>query len=330
MNSNNMEWRVNQITSTILYRCFGDVSIEMLSNTKVIDWLVTYNDGTDLKFGVIIKKVAFKKTPDLSELADEVSKIDFNNFRHPIIAIFVEESTENAKVAFLVGWRFGSPRIYKNFELRNLNPKTGNQCLQIIKSMDEVIRVLSTDDLKVLKRISFSRKLHDNREQKADIMYLRKLSATYRMTQKEVVDEKERFERLLKGTPEEEYPKDELDRMIYEAVKDQFRNAKVHSKLVLFSTDLEDLQIYKKIHHVKSSLLVSPALSNVSSVELAMLNGLEMFNVNLDIFVENIFYQNAFDGITFDKEEPLEGWLLKTEEWKKMKETMCPISEFFR
>lgn len=330
MNSNNMEWRVNQITSTILYRCFGDVSIEMLSNTKVIDWLVTYNDGTDLKFGVIIKKVASKKTPDLSELADEVSKIDFNNFRHPIIAIFVEESTENAKVAFLVGWRFGSPRIYKNFELRNLNPKTGNQCLQIIKSMDEVIRVLSTDDLKVLKRISFSRKLHDNREQKADIMYLRKLSATYRMTQKEVVDEKERIERLLKGTPEEEYPRDELDEMILEAVKKQFRNAKVHSKLILFSTELDDLQIYKDVHRVQANLLVSPDFSNMTNVELSMQNGLEMFNVNLDVYVENILYQDAFEGVSFDLVRPLEGWFVKVNEWKKMKETMKPVSEYFR
>ena len=124
MNNKNIEWRINQIASTILYRCFGDVSIEVLSNTKVIDWLVTYNDGTDLKFGVIIKKVGAKNAPNLSELAYEVNEIDFSNskYRHPIIALFVEESTENAKVAFLVGWRFGSPRIYKNFELRNLTP----------------------------------------------------------------------------------------------------------------------------------------------------------------------------------------------------------------
>lgn len=332
MNNNNPEWRINQIASTILYRCFGDVSIELLSNTKVIDWLVTYNDGTDLKFGVIIKKVGSKNTPELSDLADEVNHLNFNDskYRHPIIALFIEESTENAKVAFLVGWRFGSPRIYKNFELRNLTPKTGGQCLQIIKSMDEVIRVLSTDDLKVLKRITFSRKLHDDREQKAEILYLRKMSSTYRMNQKEVVDEKERFERLLKGTPEEEYPKDELDRIVLEAVKCQFKNAKVHSKLILFSTDLDDLQMYKNVHCVKTNLLVSPELTNVSSVELSMLNGLEMFNMNLDVFVENIFYQDAFDGVSFDKEEPLDGWPLKLAEWKKLKETMGSVSEYFR
>ena len=332
MNNNNPEWRINQIASTILYRCFGDVGIEMLSNTKVLDGLVTYNDGTDLKFGVIIKKVGAKNAPNLSDLANEVKQLDFTNsqYRHPIIALFVEESTENAKVAFLVGWKFGSPRIYKNFELRNLTPKTGSQCLQIIKSMDEVIRVLSTDNLMVLKRISFSRKLHDDREQKAEILYLRKLSSTYRMDQKEIVDEKERFERLLKGTPEEEYPKDELDRIILEAVKCQFKNAIVHSKLILFSTDLDELQMYKNVHCVKTNLLISPNLSSVSPVKWSMLDGLEVFNVNLDVFVENIFCQTAFDGISFDKEEPFEGWLLKLAEWKKMRDTISPISEFFR
>lgn len=330
--NNNPEWRINQIASTILYRCFGDVRIEMLSNTKVIDWLVTYNDGTDLKFGVIIKKTSSKSSPDLSVLADEINGLDFTNsiYRHPIIALFVEESTENAKVAFLVGWRFGSPRIYKNFELRNLNPKTGNIYLQIIKSMDEVIRVLSTDDLKLLKRITFSRKLHDGRKQNAEILYLRKLSPTYRMNKKVVVDEKERFERLLKGTPEDEYPKDELDRIILEAVKGQFKNAKVYSRLMLFSTDLDDLQMYKNVHCVKTNLLVSPDLTKSSSAELAMLNGLEMFTVSLDVFVENIFYKDAFDGVSFDKEEPLEGWLLKLTEWKKMREKLSPVSEFFR
>lgn len=332
MNNNNPEWRINQIASTILYRCFGDISIETLPNTKGTNWMITYNDGTDLKFGVIIKKVDSENTPNLSVLADEVSRLDFrsNEYQHPIIALFIEESTENAKVAFLVGWRFGSPRIYKNFELRNLTPETGIKYLQIIKSMDEVIRFLSTNSMKVLKRITFSRKLHDSREQKAEILYLRKLSSTYKMKQKEVIDEKERFERLLKETPEEEYPKDELDHIIFEAVKNQFKNANVHSKLILFSTDLEDIQIYKNIHCAKTNLLVSPDLTAADLVSLHMLNRMELFSVSLDVFVENKLYRNAFDGISFDKKEPLDDWMLKIAKWNKMKETLSSISEFFR
>ena len=252
------------------------------------------------------------------------------NVRLPIILLLVNEEKESAKVGFLVGWRFGRPRIYKNFELRALNQKSADTCLQIIKSMDEVIRVLSTENINVLKRISFSKKLHDNRVQQAEILYLRKLSSSYRMNQKEVVDERERFERLLKGTPEDEYPQDELDNVILEAVKNQYKNAKVSSKLLLLSTDIEDLQHYKDIHCYHTTLLVSPDLSNLPKVALSMLDGLEMFNVGLDIFVENVFYQQAFDGTSFEKEEPLDGWLKKVMEWNRLKSTMSPISSYYR
>ena len=75
---------------------------------------------------------------------------------------------------------------------------------------------------------------------------------------------------------------------------------------------------------------MAPDLSNIPAVALSMLDGLELFNVRLDVFVENIFYQDAFDGVSFDKEEPIEGWLKKVTEWNKLKETMRTITEFFR
>lgn len=324
-------WRIEQIATTILYRCFGNISVTQ-AQEGVCDLFVTYNDGTELRFGVVVKNSSFEKSEHFDSLIKRLEETDFAIAanRLPIIALYVDESTENAKVAFLVGWRFNKPRIYRDFELRNLNEKSAGICLQIIKSMDSVIRLLSVDDLNVLKRIVFSRKLSDNRTQEAEILYLRKLSATYRMNEKEVVDERERLERLIKGTPEEEYPKDDLDKMIFEGVKSQFKNAKVRSKLVLFSTDLDDIQQYKSIHCNHTTLLVQPDLSKLSTGELCMLNGLEMFTVKLDVYVENIFYKEAFDSVSFDKVEPLEGWLEKLTEWKKMKETMRPVSVYFR
>ncbi len=332
MKASDIEWRIEQIACTILYRCFENISIEKTPEGSLLDLLVRYNDGTDLKFGVIVKKASNNQHESIDRLVDMLNKVDYTQSVNqiPIVLLTVNESTESAKIAFLVGWRFGKPRIYKNFELRNLNQKSADICLQLIKSMDEVIRVLSTDDLNVLKKITFSKKLEDNRVQQAEILYLRRLSASYRMSQKEVVDEKERFERLLKGTPEEEYPQDELDQLILTSVKKQFKNAKVRSKLMLLSTDLDDLQYYKDIHCVNTTLLVTPDLSNIPAVALSMLDGLELFNVRLDVFVENIFYQDAFDGVSFDKEEPIEGWLKKVTEWNKLKETMRTITEFFR
>lgn len=326
-----IEWRIEQIACTILYRCFENISIEKAPDWSLWDLLVRYNDGTDLKFGVIVKKWIDRLPEYIDRLTEYLNRVDYTQAVNqiPIVLLVVDEPKESAKIAFLVGWRYGKPRIYKNFELRNLNQKSAGICLQIIKSMDEVIRVLSIDDLNVLKTITFSKKLAGGRVQQAEILYLRKLSSTYRMSQKEVVDEKERFERLLKGTPEEEYPQDELDELILESVKIQFKNAKVRSKLMLLSVDLADLQSYKGVHCVHTMLIVSPCLANLPEIALSMLDGLKLFSVGLDIFVDNIFYQEAFDGVSFDKEEPIEGWLKKVTEWNKLKETMRPITGYF-
>lgn len=332
MKASDIEWRIEQIACTILYRCFDNISIDKTPDWSLLDLLVRSNDDTDLKFGVIVKR-AFDNLPDsIDRLVNMLNKVDYTQSVNqiPIVLLAIDEPTESAKIAFLVGWRFGKPRIYKNFELRNLNQKTADICLQIIKSMDDVIRILSVDDLNVLKKITFSKKLSDNRVQQAEILYLRKLSSTYRMNQKEVVEEKERFERLLKGTPEEDYPQDELDMLIFESVKKQFKNAKVRSKLMLLSTELDDLQSYRDIHCVHTNLQVSPDLTNLPEIALSMLDGLELFSVCIDIFVENIFYQEAFDGVSFEKDEPLEGWLKKVTEWNRLKGTMRSITEYFR
>lgn len=334
MNSNgsDIEWRIEQIACAILYRCFGHVTIEKMPDYSILDLIVRYNDGTDLKFGVIIKNDSKYSSEDKARLIDMLMNVDYSQdmYRLPIVLLCVNEQTETSKIGFLVGWRFGKPNIYRNFELRNLNQKNADATLQIIKSMDSIIRILSTDNLFVRKRIEFSKKLDDNRVQKAEILYLRKLSSTYRMQQKEVVEEKERIERLLKGTPEEEYPQDKLDELIFDAVKKQFRNAKIHSKLLLFSTELDDLQYYKGIHCHHTNLIVEPNLTELPDSVLSMLNGLELFSVRMEVYVENVFFETAFDDVSFDIEEPLEGWLAKVTEWNKLKETMKPISEFFR
>jgi len=331
MKALNIEWRSEQIAWTILYRCFGNISIERTPERGNVDLLVKLCDGTELQFGVVVRASVLSNDAK-DKIVDNIANSDFSQDinRIPIILMVVDEPSESAKIAFLLGWKFGIPRIYKNFELRSLNKKNADICLQLIKSMDNVIRFLSTESLNVLKRITFSRKLRDNRVQHAEILYLRKLSATYRMSQKKVVEEKERFKRLLNGAPEEEYPQDELDNMIFMAVRGLFRNAKVRSHLLLFSTELDDLQRYRDIHCHHTTLVVTPDLSAVPNGALGLFNGLEVFNVPLDVFVENVFYENAFDDISFEKEEPLEGWFRKVIEWNKQKETMRAVSAYFR
>lgn len=330
MNNNDNVWRIKQIAATILYRCFGNISI-YTSHTGLVDMLVSYNDGTSLKFGVIVKKSVEVTNDEKEKLVQSIRNKVYQDerFHVPIIAMYVDEPAETAKVAFLVGWQFGEPRIYRNFDLRVLTPKTANLCLQIIKSMDEVIRLLSIDDLNVIKRICFSKKIGGARK-KGEILYLRKMTTSYRMNPKTIVDEKERFERLVKGSPENEYPKDALDDLVFQAVKEKYRDASVHSSLLLYSTELKDIQLYKEMHCYHTSLVIMPRYSDISSEISSMLDGLDLFSTALDIYVEKGINENAFDDASFTKEEPLEGWIKKVLEWNTLKETMRPISAYFK
>ena len=331
MRSQNNGWRIEQIAMTILYRLFGNVSFTR-SPKGICDFIVSYNDGTGLRFGVVVKETSFNESDNFHKLINtlEQTNLFLEENKMPIIALYVDEVSENAKVAFLVGWRFEKPRIYKDFELRNLNEKSAGTCLQIIKSMDNVIRLLSADELYVLKHLVFSRKHIEERSIKGEILYLRKLSTTYRMKQNEVVDEKQRLERLIKGVPEEEYPKDDLDRLIIEAVKAKFKDAKVKSSLMIFSTELDDLQYFKRVHCHHTSLVVWPKTSNLSVLETDRLIGLDPLSLDIELYVDNLLFRDAFDSVSFEKEESWEGWNVKLAEWNNMKETMRPISQFFR
>lgn len=324
-------WRIGQIAITILYRLFGNVSITQ-PQRGINDLIVSYNDGTGLRFGVVVKEKSFNASEQFHTLINTLEQTDLHleENRMPIIALYVDEASENAKVAFLVGWRFEKPRIYKDFELRNLNEKSAGICLQIIKSMDNVIRLLSADELYVLKHIVFSKQLIDERKIRGEILYLRKLSTTYRMNQNEVVDERERIERMIKGIPEDEYPKDDLDRLIYESVKVKFKNAKVKSSLLLLSTELDDLQYFKNVHRHHTSLVVWPDTSNLPVFETDRMIGIDPFSLDLELYVDNVLFRDVFDSVSFEKEDPWEGWNSKLAQWNNMKETMRPISQFFR
>ena len=331
MKNNDNEWRIKQIATTILYRCFGNISI-LTSHSGLVDMLVSYNDGTNLRFGVIVKNNDAVNNEEKDNLVQSIlNEVYQDDCLHmPIIAMYMDEPTETAKVAFLVGWQYGRPQIYRNFDLRALTPKTAGLCLQIIKSMDEVIRLLSNNDLNVVKRICFSKKIDGTRPQKGEIIYLRKMTTSYRMNQTTIVDEKKRLERLVKGSSEKEYPKDALDDLVFQAVKAKYRDAVVRSSLLLFSTELKYIQLYQEMHCHHTSLVIMPSYSDISADMSSMLNGLDLFSISLDIYVEKGINEDAFDDASFTKEEPLEGWIKKVTEWNNLKETMRPISVYFR
>lgn len=323
------EWRTAQIASVILFRCFGNISIQD-SNNPLYDMLVTYKDGTGLKFGVNVKSSSFVKSKAYDERFAELANHNFANAdcKIPVLLLCVNESQETARFAFQIGWRYGRPRIYKDVELRTLNKANAEKCLEIIKSMDDVIRVLSANDMNVCKKITISKTFGQIQEH-ADILYLRRLSPNYKMRQKEIVTQKESFDRLLHGIPEEEYPSDLLDESIFKAIQARYPEAKCSSKTILLSTELKDLQFYEGSHMSNVYVRITPDVSTIPQGLLGILNGIEAINIQLQVFVMGIFNVEAFDNEGFTISLPFEGWMNAYMQLKEQLNSLHDISDYF-
>lgn len=324
------EWRMEQIAIVILYRYFGNIKVRK-SNSPLCDLIVEYQDGSNLRFGVNVKSSEYKRTESYKSMVDRLSKIDLQDERNrfPVVLMFVNENKETATISMQVGWRFGRPQIFSDFEQRQLNNENANLCLDIIKAMDEVIRMVSTDNIYFLKNISFEKISLDNRVQRASILYLRKASINYKMKVKEVVTEKERFNRLLSGTPEDEYPNDELDKEIFDSVNDSFKNVKTITKVILFSTEIRDLQRYKQIYTYHTNLLIYPDLVSIPENLYGLIRGMESINIPVDLYVENSLYKDEFCNLSFTKTMPLNGWMKTYNELNELIKSYALISKFF-
>lgn len=106
------------------------------------------------------------------------------------------------------------------------------------------IHPLAPSDWRILKNITITVPQRNGSQETAHVLYLRPFSDTYRMHSPETIDEKEKFHRCLTGTPEEEFPRDILDRVIEAGLKQVFPNATVstRSSHVITNFELENLQ----------------------------------------------------------------------------------------
>lgn len=229
-------WRTEQIAAVLLFRYLKHIEIRKIVGS-VCDFVVTYTDNnSNLRFGVeIVSSKGYnseKYKEKLNRLSSEESQtIEYD---YPIILLCVNELQETAKIGFMVGWRYGCQYIYKNSELRIFNQKNANLCIQIIKSMDKCIRLLSIKECKIIKTFSVNQ---------AKLIYSRKFNLSYKMKEKKIVDEKEKFKRMLNGIPEDEFPRDTLDDVIQKIIKQKIdKQYHLTNSLFVTSVDIRDMQ----------------------------------------------------------------------------------------
>ena len=102
----------------------------------------------------------------------------------------------------------------------------------------------------VIKTVS----LNSNDLVDSKIIYWRKLTDIYKIMSEHPKDDSDRFNRLLLGTPENEYPNDVLDGVILQQIRSVYPDAEVKSKLLIFDTDLLNLRQLKDMLNVCQDL----------------------------------------------------------------------------
>lgn len=328
MINNSRDFRMQQIAEMILYRNIPNISLKQ-SDDNVYDVLCsTTIDG--LRFGINVVSSSFSTSNTYEHYLKYLDSVDYSdkNYRIPILLMAVNESTETAMIGIQVGWRFGKPTIFKKPSMMSLTKENSNKILDAVKSMDETIRLLSEYDMKIIKTINLEKSDPNGMNHHARMVYLRDLTEQYKMSPKVMVNERENFNRLLTGIPEEEYPNDFLDDAVLEMVKQKFPNANMKSQRLLFSSELRDLQQLSQLRRFTSEMYVVPNMNSLLGTTNTMPKEFKYVHFGIDVFVDFPFNSLYFENLSFTKFEPIENWLKTINNYSKAIKSLHSPTEF--
>ena len=209
--------------------------------TGFSDFMVS-DRATGLRFVVEVKRNDISQE-SLIEYLDGVAEIvsDQGIPKLPLVLILLNEEVLQMKAAIVVECHFGIPIVNREFDFEDLTQENWSLFFDTIKSADSTIRVLSDLNFRFLKRITFN---YDGEHHLGigHLVYLRRFRPDYRMTPREFNSRQQQFELYLNGVPEEDYPSDDIDHMILDAVRNRYQDAVVRSSLLMLNTELRDLR----------------------------------------------------------------------------------------
>lgn len=320
------EWRSLQIAATILYRLCGDILIESV-NTILYDLEVKIKE-TGLCFAVKVGSSSFTRNIGYYTYIEQLKKSHTEIERNfiPVILMCVNESAETATWGFQIGWWYNKPIILDNVKQLIANEKSWQLLYDHIKSMDNTIRLLSEIGMKVIKTLDIETNL-GKRTYNAKIIYLRDFSDKYKMKQTSPTTDEERFHRMVNGIPEEEYPKDVLDNIIHQSISSKFHVNRAYTTLLLFSSELRDLQAYHDNSHEEATILIEPELSQPM---LTIFDKIEIPCITFDIFPNSPFEIEPFKNLSFPYIIPAEKWIKCYNEITADLKTIHKVDEFLQ
>lgn len=322
------EIRAMQIACSLLLRNIPNLKLQQVAS-KYYDVVAT-EMGTGIRFGIYITSSFFSRSETYTKYLNNLESINLENEDNklPIIIVAVNEKAETAMFGLQLGWEWGKAEIYPKPSMKKISSENAAILMDKIKSSDENIRVLSMESIKVVKKIHLEKRT-DRLVHRAEIVYLRDFTQEYKMHQKEVIDEREQFERSLHSRPQSEYPEDFLDKIIYNAVLKEYPDARESNSLLLFSTNLRELQKYSRYTRLTSYISVKPDLNDLPQELLPVLEGVKLLCISQDLFVNFPPDVDYFKNSNFEIVLPFKNWINSYIELKTKLTSIHSPTEFF-
>ncbi|MBE7693732.1 hypothetical protein G1K75_12760 [Tenacibaculum finnmarkense] len=182
------------------------------------------------------------------------------------------------------------------------------------------IKGLDNKECKILKHIVIIADRQFGESIIGNIFYKRNLSEKYNLLKQKEEDDKngeDRILRLLKDYPKQEnYPKDRIDEIIFESIKDIYPKSILRSELIIFNTDLERLETHKNKNKINSKIYFTPKIQDYSNIYQFVGKSFDSPEIELNIFSDynnEIRKGQSFSASYFIEEENLLNELILVE-----------------
>ena len=298
-----------RIVANQLFKRIEGIGITM-SNDSLYD-LKVEEKANGLVFGVKVGDLDYPTTQQYASYLLELEQRSycFKEERLPIMLMCADKEAETIKFGYQLTWNRYRASIQTKVLLRDITPDNWVEMIENLKEMDKVIRVLNDDKISIIKRYFVECKIPTGGVAHAEIIYLRRFTDQYKMKQKEVVTEEERFHRMLTGIPEDEYPNDILDKLIYKGIDQIFPTPKKKSQILLLNTELQDLR--RELERSQKSFTISyePNFCDLTSYH-TIINSIRIIQIPLVLYHDPInMFNNYISDEFISVTEPLEDWI---------------------
>jgi hypothetical protein len=277
----------------VIHDFWGDGNVKPLV-TKISDFVI-YCPNEEMFFAAKVLPMAVSIDELNSYIAQVSSSILLRGApKLPVVIIKVNEVTGEAELGVVLYYQYGTPTIEKRIRFMPMNEENRGRLMDELKTADSVIRFLEIANCKVIKTIHMP-VIQNGHEYRARLVYARDLSLSYRMKSHGEMTDVDRFEYILKGIPEDDYPMDKLDEGMLESTKKQgYVNAFMESHLLLFSSELRDL---KRVYDRPSEIVNFIIIPDMASCP-ALPNGFSLTSFNVDMYIDNgeetVFHDHYF------------------------------------